>query len=65
MAESNEQRAGKIQALLRERRSCEVRGLKERIKLINQELRNLGHEAEKPVERAERRPSTRARAISR
>lgn len=54
---SREERAAMIQALLRERAGCEQRGLKERVKLINEQLRYYGHEAEKPVERAEKRPA--------
>jgi hypothetical protein len=57
---SREDRASMIAALLRERRSCEVRGLDARVKLINAELRRYGHEAEKPAERAEKRPDARS-----
>ena len=54
---SNEERKAYIAALLRERKSCEVRGLKDRLPLIDKELRRLGHEAAPPEKRAERRPS--------
>lgn len=58
MAEmSREDRAALIAALLRERRSCEVRGLAERVKLIDKELARYGHEAAPPERRAERRPA--------
>lgn len=62
---SNEDRAAYIKALLRERRSCEVRGLEARLPLIDKELRRLGHEAAPPEHRAERRPSAPASRASR
>lgn len=54
---SREDRAAMIAALLREREGCERRGLDERVKLINAELARFGHEAEKPAQRAEKRPA--------
>lgn len=59
-ARSNEERKAMIAALLRERASCEQRGLPERVKLIDAELARYGHEAAKPAERAERRPAPRS-----
>lgn len=58
---SNEERALLIQALLREREGCERRGLTDRVKLINAELRRMSYEAEPPVERSEKRPATTGR----
>lgn len=57
---SREEQAAYIQALLREREGCERRGLKDRVKLINAELRRYGHQAEKPADRAEKRPARTA-----
>lgn len=57
---TNEERAATIQALLKERWGYEVRGLKERVAEVNRILRRLGHEAEKPSERAEKRPARTA-----
>lgn len=45
-----------IAALLRERASCEARGLVGRVKLIDAELARYGHEAAPPEKRAEKRP---------
>jgi hypothetical protein len=59
---SREESAAMIQALLRERASCEQRGFSDRVKLINAELRRFGHEAEKPAERAEKRPAAQKSA---
>jgi hypothetical protein len=55
---SREEAQAYIAALLRERRSCEVRGLTDRVKLINKELARLGYEAEIPAKRSERRPAS-------
>lgn len=60
-----EENKSKIQALLDERRACEVRGLTERVKLIDDQLRLHGHGAETPAKRAERRPAVSARATKR
>ena len=59
---SREERAAMIAALVREREGCIRRGLDERAKLIDAELARYGHEAEKPSERAEKRPSSRSHA---
>lgn len=54
-----------IAALLREREMRERDGKLENVKLIDEQLAVLGHRAEKPVERAERRPAVRGRASQR
>jgi len=41
-----------VKALLEERKSVEKRGLSERVEAIDAELKRVGHEAKKPVERA-------------
>lgn len=54
---SNEERRAYIAALLRERRSCEIRGLTKRLPQIDRELRRIGYEAAAPAKRGERRPA--------
>ena len=61
-ADSDEQRQSMIKALLREKGYATVRGDQATIAEIDKELRRLGHEAAKPVERAEKRPSRSPRA---
>lgn len=61
-ADSNEQVAAKIKALLRERSYCEQRKLPDRLAAIDAELRRLGHEGAAPAKRAERRPAVRKAA---
>lgn len=58
---TNEQRAAQIRALLKERAGYVTRGLEDRVALVDAQLRALGHEAEKPSERAEKRPAVRGR----
>jgi hypothetical protein len=61
-AVSREERASYIAALLRERASCEQRGLDGRVKLIDEQLASYGHEAAAPAKRAEKRPAARESA---
>jgi hypothetical protein len=49
-------KAAYIAGLLDERRGCERRGLTDRVKDIDAELRRVGHEAAVPAKRAESRP---------
>jgi len=49
-------KADYIKSLLEERRGCERRGLTDRVKDIDAELRKVGHEAKTPAKRAESRP---------
>lgn len=58
---SNEEKKQMIAALLYERASCEARGLEDRVKLIDAELKRYGHEAAAPARRAERRPAQQGR----
>lgn len=51
-----------IAALLEERRGYVVRGLDDRVALVDAKLREIGHQAAKPSSRAERRPSSRSRS---
>ena len=48
-----------IKALLRAREGYRSRKEQDRVAEVDAELRNLGYEARKPVERAERRPAER------
>ena len=58
---SREEDRDYIAGLIREREQLERRGLDERVKLVDAELARLGHGAETPQKRAERRPAaTRA-----
>lgn len=52
---TEEERAGKIRALLEERRGYEVRGEQSRVDLVNKALRDLGAEGTPPVARSARR----------
>lgn len=58
---TNEQRNAYIKALLEEKRGYEVRGLTDKVELVEKELRLVGHEAQTPQQRASRRPSPRHR----
>ena len=53
---TDDKKARYIAALLEERSVCEKRGLTDRVKDINDELRAQGHEAAAPAKRAESRP---------
>lgn len=53
---TDDKKARYIAALLDERRQCERRGLTDRVKDIDAELRAQGHEAAAPIKRAESRP---------
>ena len=53
---SDQEKARYITALLEERRGCEKRGLTDRVKDIDDELRAQGHKAAAPAKRAESRP---------
>lgn len=54
-----------IRALLRERESCERRGLHDRVKAINEELGEVAKDAAPPAERAQKRPMPPGRRTSR
>jgi hypothetical protein len=56
---TDEKKSAYILALLEERRSCESRGLTDRVKDIDEELKRQGHEAKTPAKRAESRPRTK------
>jgi hypothetical protein len=58
---TNEQRSDTIRALLDERRGHVLYNRPDRVKDVDEELRRLGHDAAPAHERAERRPSNRAR----
>ena len=53
---TDEKKSAYILALLEERRGCESRGLTDRVKDIDDELKRQGHEAKTPAKRAESRP---------
>ncbi len=55
---TDEKKAAYIAALIDERRSCERRGLSDRVNDIDAELRAQGYEAKTPAKRAESRPRT-------
>lgn len=59
---TNEQRKTYIEGLLHERRMYEKKGDQDGVNQVNEQLRNLGHEAATPQQRAERRPARRAKA---
>lgn len=59
---TDEERAGKIRALLEERAGYVQRGQSERAAQVDAELARIGHQAAKPVERAEKRPAARPAA---
>ena len=52
---TEQERAGKIRALLEERRGYEARGEQSRVDLVNKALRDLGAEGVPPVQRAAKR----------
>lgn len=54
---TNEEEKSKIAALLEERAGYERAGRKDRVAAVDAELKHLGHVAEKPVERAAKRPA--------
>jgi len=58
---TNEQRAHQIKALIHERDVFLKHGNAERAAEVTEELRKIGHEAEAPAKRAEKRPATRAK----
>jgi hypothetical protein len=58
---TSEQRAAYIKGLLDERAGYEKRGDTDRVNEVNEQLRRLGHDAETPAKRAERRPAARTR----
>jgi len=53
---TNEQRAAQIRALLEERRGHVLYNRPDRVKDVDEQLRNLGHSAATPATRAEKRP---------
>lgn len=57
MPMTEEQRAGKIRALVEERRGYVARGLPDRVAQVDAALRELGAEGVAPAQRAEKRPS--------
>ncbi len=58
---TNEQRANMIKALIHERDMFIKQGKDDRAAEVAEELRKIGHEADAPAKRAERRPSARAK----
>lgn len=52
---TKEETAKYAAALLRERAQCVAEGLNERVGAIDAELRKIGHGAQKPSRRAEKR----------
>ena len=56
---TNEEHASTIRALLHEREGYERAGKTDRVKLVDAELARLGHEAEKPSTRAQKRPAAK------
>lgn len=56
---TNEDQEATIQALLHERRGYEVHGDKDGVRQVDEQLKRLGHEAEKPQQRASKRPAQR------
>jgi hypothetical protein len=57
MADTKEQEAAYIAGLLREREGREREGDEESVKVIDAELRRVGHKAKGPAQRAEKRPA--------
>lgn len=53
---TEEDRADRIKALLRERAGYEQRGNQARVDAVNAELTRLGHGASAPQKRADKRP---------
>jgi hypothetical protein len=58
---TDEQRGAHIAALVREREQCETRGLEDRVKQIEKQLRLLGAAGAPPNKRTEKRPAVGAR----
>jgi len=58
---TNEQRAHQIKALIHERDTFLKHGDKDRAAEVTEQLRKIGHEADAPAKRAEKRPATRAK----
>ena len=56
---TNEEQAAYLKALLAERRMCERTGQADRVIAIDEQLRGIGYNAEKPAARATRRPIQR------
>ena len=56
MADTKEQEAAYIAGLLRERAGREQEGDEKSVKVIDAELRRVGHKAAAPAKRAEKRP---------
>lgn len=54
---TNEEEKTKIAALLEERAGYERAGRKDRVADVDAELKKIGYQAEKPVERAAKRPA--------
>lgn len=52
---TEQERAGKIRALLEERRGYENRGEQSRVDLVNKSLRDMGAEGAPPAQRAAKR----------
>lgn len=66
MADENktdEQKAESIANLLAERRGYVQRGLDDRVKDVDEQLRRYGHEAAPAAARATKRPATRAKKV--
>ena len=61
MADTKEQEAAQIVALVRERDGYAQRGLTDRVAEVDKELRRLGHKASAPAKRAEKRPASSAK----
>lgn len=60
MAQTNEEKKAMIAALLEERRGYVNRGDDDRVAQVDAQLRRLGGSAEKPSQRAQRRPGLRS-----
>lgn len=60
---TDEQKAESIANLLAERRGYVARGLDERVKDVDEQLRRYGHEAAPAATRATKRPATRAKQV--
>lgn len=59
MADTKEQEAAYIAGLLRERAGREQMGDEASVKVIDAELRRVGHKASAPAKRAEKRPAAK------
>ena len=58
---TNEQRAHQIKARIHERDTVLKHGDTDRAAEVTEQLRKIGHEADAPAKRAEKRPATRAK----